>query len=297
MGIELDPNPSLKQYANPHKLVTNGWLGAKLGTPGLKVVESNEDSLLYDIGHIPTALRIHWSKDLSDPICRDFISAEDFATLMDDKGIDRDDTVVIYGDRANMWAMYTLWVFELFGHPDVRLLDGGRDAWMQEEREISYEVPTQTSSGYPVVERDDSSQRIFVEELHRDLSALQVIDLRSPEEYAGEAAPTSTGPGTTPVRQSFASRRGHIPGAINMSVDHTIYPNARFRSAEQLQAAMGGVKNNEDTVTYSEDGAYAAHQWFVLRHLLGWDRVRVYDGSWTEWGNMVRVPIAIGDQP
>ncbi|MEL4163440.1 sulfurtransferase, partial [Corynebacterium bovis] len=165
MGCDPDPSPQLQQYAHPEKLVTSSWLGARLGSPRLKVVESDEDSLLYDIGHIPTATRIDLRRDLNDPVQRDFIDGEAFARLMDSRGISRDDTVVVYGDRSNLWAAHTLWVLELFGHPDVRLLDGGRDAWMQEEKETSYVVPELTTSGYPVVGRDDRTARVGVDEI------------------------------------------------------------------------------------------------------------------------------------
>ncbi|HIW96117.1 MAG TPA: sulfurtransferase [Candidatus Corynebacterium gallistercoris] len=284
MGIEQDPSPQLAQFARQDKLVSNAWLGAKLGTPGLKVVESNEDSLLYDIGHVPTAVRIKWEQDLSDPLCRDVLTPEAFAQLMDEKGISREDTLVIYGDHTNLWAVYTLWVCELFGHPDVRLLDGGRDAWMQEEREISYAVPTSTTGGYPVVERDDSTNRIFVDELQANLDDFQVIDLRDPEEFAGE----SSLPGMA------ISRHGHVPGAVNLRADDSLHPNSRFRTAEQLAKVHEGLDPNKPTVVYCNNGARAAQQWFVLKHLLGWEDVRVYDGSWVEWGNMIRVPIERG---
>lgn len=284
MGIEHDPSPQLAQVAHRDKLVTNAWLGAKLGTPGLKVVESDEDSLLYDIGHVPTAVRIKWDQDLSDPLCRDLLTPEAFAQLMKDKGISREDTVVIYGDQTNLWAVYTLWVFELFGHPDVRLLDGGRDAWMQEEREISYEIPTATAGDYPVVERDDITNRIFVDELLSGLGKTQVIDLRDQEEFTGEVSQ----PGAA------ISRPGHIPGAVNLRADDCLHPNARFCTPEQLAAIHRGVDANKPTVVYCNNGARAAQQWFVLKHLLGWEDVRVYDGSWVEWGNMIRVPIERG---
>ena len=174
MGIEFDPSPQLTQYAHPKKLVTSAWLGAKLGSPDLKVLESDEDSLLYDIGHIPTAHRVNWSADLNDSVCRDFVDGEAFAQLMNSRGISRDDTVVIYGDQSNLWAVYTLWVFELFGHPDVRLLDGGRDAWMQEEKETSYDVPNRTTNSYPVINRDDVTHRVFADELQANLDSLQI---------------------------------------------------------------------------------------------------------------------------
>lgn len=288
MGIEFDPSPQLQQYTHPNKLVTNAWLGAKLGTPGLKVVEVDADSLLYDIGHIPTAVRVKWYENLSDPVWRDLIGSKEFEELMDRLGITREDTVVFYGDHANLWAVYALWVFELFGHPDVRILDGGRDAWMQEEREISYavdDIPQQP--GYSVASRrNDHTHRIFVDELRTKFEGCQIIDLRDAEEYTGEV----TLPGY-PIR-----RNGHVPGAVNHRADSSLLANSRFCSAEAIEANHSGLRLDptRPTVVYCNNGARAALEWFVLRFLLGWEDVRVYDGSWIEWGNMMRVPIERG---
>ncbi|KAB1504201.1 sulfurtransferase [Corynebacterium sp. 320] len=290
MGIEADPSPHLAQYANANKLVTNAWLGAKLGTPGLKVIESNEDSMLYDIGHIPTAIRLNWKQELSDQIHRDVIGITDFTAMMEEKGISRSDTVVIYGNHANLWAIYTLWIFELFGHPDVRLLDGGRDAWMQEEREISYSVPTLPASTYSVNQRDDAADRIFVDELRERLDDIQIIDLREPEDFAGqEQGRGAIGTGGIPT-----ARTGHIPGAINLDTNACLLPNSRFATTEHLKRIHEHLDPNKTTVVYCVDGGRAAQHWFILKHLLGWKDVRVYDGSWIEWGNMMRVPIERG---
>lgn len=281
VGIPEDPSQHLQQFAHPNSLVTSAWLGAKLGTPGLKVVESDEERQLYDIGHIPTAVRINWATELGDPLTRDIISAEQFGALMDAKGISHDDTVVIYGDQSNKWALYTLWIFEHYGHPDVRLLDGGRDAWMQEEKETSYDVPLATTKGYvaEMGEPDPTHQRILVDELKTNLDSFQVLDLRSPEDYTGEN------------RDPRWSRYGHIPGAINHNIGNSLFPNSRFRQAEELQEVHSSFDPTVPTVVYCNDAATAAQQWFVLTHLLGWEDVRVYDGSWVEWGNMMRMPI------
>ncbi len=290
MGIELDPNPQLRQYAHPEKLVTSSWLGAKLGGPGLKVVESDSDPILYNIGHLPTAIRIDLHEDLGDPVTRDFVDGEAFARLMDSKGITRDDTVVVYGNDANLWASYTLWVFELFGHPDVRLLDGGRDAWMQDERETSYDAPPEPTTGYPVVDRDDQSNRIFVDEIRGSLPEspddtshnLQLVDLRDAEDFIAVKPAETT------------SRAGHIPGAINFTQRAALLPNHHFRSREELEENFSTLDPSTTTVPYCHAGERASHLWFVLHYLLGWDHVRAYDGSWVEWGNMVRMPIATG---
>lgn len=287
MSIEFDPSPHLRQYAHGKKLVTNAWLGAKLGSPGLKVIESNADSMLYDIGHIPTAVRLNWSTELDDQKERDLIDSAAFSTLMSEKGITRDDTVVIYGNQSNLWAIYTLWIFELFGHPDVRLLDGGREAWMQEERETSYLVPDFPATEYSLDGRDDSTNRIFVDELRTKLDEVQIIDLREPADFAGtDVANAEKATGGIPT-----ARTGHIPGAVNINTAACLLPNSRFTTLERLEQLHAHLDPHKTTVVYCVDGGRAAQHWFILKHLLGWDDVRVYDGSWIEWGNMIRLPI------
>lgn len=289
MAIEFDPSPGFADYSHPEKFVSAQWLSAKLGTKGLKVVESDEDSLLYNIGHIPGAVRIDWHDDLNDPIQRDFIDGAAFAKLMDEKGISRDDTVVVYGDKSNWWAAYTLWVFELFGHPDVRILDGGRDAWTGEERDLSFDIPTYPASGYPVVERNDQDIRIFAEEIRQLIGTdPQLIDVRSPEEYSGETTetPDALNPATL--------RTGHIPGALNLPWGAAVQPNARFTTVEQIREAFADVDPSQDTITYCVLGDRSAHTWFVLKYILGFESVRNYDGSWAEWGNIVRAPVTRG---
>ncbi|WP_291314737.1 sulfurtransferase [Corynebacterium sp. UBA2622] len=284
MGIEFDPNPLFQEFAHPEKFVSAAWLSARLGVDGLKVVESDEDAFLYDIGHIPGAVRIDWERDLNDPVSRDFIDGAAFAELMSSRGISRGDTVVVYGDRSNWWAAYTAWVFELFGHPDVRLLDGGRDAWMGEERDTSFAVPDYPRSTYPVVERTDAPIRSFAGEILR-ARPRQLIDTRSPELYAG--APRPAGAGKTP---GFL-RSGHIPGAVNIPWGSTVYPNARFKNRADIESVYSRLDRGARTVTYCELGESSAHSWFVLRNILGFEDVALYDGSWAEWGNMVRVPV------
>ena len=282
---DFDPNPPFQEYAHPERLVSAPWLSARLGVKGLRVIEVDEDSLLYDIGHIPTATRINFQKELMDPTTRDLIDEQGFTELMRDKGIEREDTVVFYGDKSNWWAAFALWVFELYGHPDVRILDGGRDAWMSEERDTSFMVPDFPVSSYPEVTRDDTA-RIFVEEL-RGASA-NLVDTRSPEEYGGEAARTS-GNGESPYGTTMT--HGHIPGASNLEWDRAVYPNGCFRAHNELEINYGELEPATETVLYSHVGAQAAHTWFVLKYLLGFSSARVYDGSWAEWGNMVRMPV------
>lgn len=280
MALPLDPNPKFENYAHPERLVSPQWLSAQLGSKGLKVVESDEDSLLYNIGHIPGAVRIDWHKDLNDPVTRDFISPEAFAALMDEKGIAPDDTVVVYGDKRNWWAAYTLWVFELFGHADVRLLDGGRDAWMAEERDTSYDVPAYPASRYPIPTVQEEQLRAFVDEVREGVDKCALIDARSPEEYAGS---DTEHPGTI--------RHGHIPGAINIPCDSNVMANNYFRSREELDEMYSELDAKSDTIVYCHEGERSSHTWFVLKYLLGFENVRNYDGAWVEWGNMVRMPI------
>ncbi len=294
MAAPFDPFPPFQEYAHPERIVSASWLSARLGSPGLKVVESNEDSLLYNIGHLPGAVRIDWDHDLNDPITRDFIDGQAFADLMNRKGIHRDDTVVIYGDKSNWWAAFTLWVFDLFGHADVRLLNGGRDSWMAEERDTSYVVPEYPPTNYPVVERVDEKQRAFVAEILESLSAtggMKLIDVRTTEEYTGQDAngQSVTGEGVL--------RGGHIPGAVHLDWEKSVLPNGTFRSRKELEEIYADLNPAEDTVVYCRVGDRAAHTWFVLKYLLGFDQVRNYDGSWAEWGNMVRMPISRGDTP
>lgn len=291
MGVELDPNPAFASYAHPERLVSTSWLASKLGTPGLKVVESDEDVLLYDIGHIPTAQKIDWHLHLNDPVTRDYIDGEAFAELMRAKGINRDDTVVIYGDKSNWWAAYALWVFTLFGHPDVRLLDGGRDAWMSEDRESSLEIPEYPRSDYPVVAREDAPIRAFADEVLAGLGTEPLIDVRSPQEYTGERTHMPDYP------EEGALRGGHIPTAVSIPWAKAAAPDGRFRSRAELDEIYAGFDPADPTIAYCRIGERSSHTWFVLTHLLGFDKVRNYDGSWTEWGNRVRVPIAVGDEP
>jgi len=279
-----DPNPAFGGYAHPKRLVSTEWLSANIGNPSVKAVESNEDLLLYDIGHIPGARKIDWNRDLHDPLVRDFVDGVAFSALMRDKGIDRQDTIVLYGDQNNRWAAYTAWVFALFGHEDVRLLDGGRDAWHNEDRETTLDLPwpAATPSQYPVVERDDSTFRVFADAVGR---GAQLLDVRTPAEFAGEAPPGGR-------RPDAAQRRGHIPDARNIPWETALGADGHFCSAEALRRTYQVLSPDAEVVVYCHTGEQAGHSWFVLTHLLGYAHVRVYDGSWVEWGNAVRAAIA-----
>ncbi len=294
MPLPADPDPALQSYAHPERLVTADWLSANLGRPGLVIVESDEDVLLYDTGHIPGAVKIDWHIDLNDPHVRDYINGAQFAELMNRKGISRDDTVVIYGDKSNWWAAYALWVFTLFGHPDVRLLNGGRDLWISDGRETSLDVPSKPSSGYPVVERDDAPIRAYKQDVLGVLGAQPLIDVRSPQEYTGERTHMPDYP------EEGALRGGHIPTARSIPWGKAADDSGRFRSRAELDELYGFLPPDDTdpkTIVYCRIGERSSHTWFVLTHLLGKPGVRNYDGSWTEWGNAVRVPVAVGEEP
>lgn len=293
MAIETDPSTDFADYAHPERLVSTEWLAEHLGEPGLVVVESDEDVLLYETGHIPGAVKIDWHTDLNDPVVRDYVSGERFAELLGSKGIARDTTVVIYGDKNNWWAAYALWVFTLFGHEDVRLLDGGRDKWIAEGRELTREVPSPTPVEYPVVERDDSRVRAFKEDVLAHFGR-PLIDVRSPEEYSGERTAIPGYP------TEGALRSGHIPSAASVPWARAAAPDATFKRRADLESIYlgdAGLKAGDDVIAYCRIGERSSHTWFVLTHLLGFENVRNYDGSWTEWGSAVRVPIATGSEP
>lgn len=308
MVAPADPHAPFQEYANPKSLVSAAWLSARLGTKGLVVIECDEDSVLYDIGHLPSAIRLNFNDDLTDSLTRDIIDGEQFAELMSTKGISRDDTIVLYGDKANWWAAYAYWVFKLFGHEDVRLLDGGRDAWMTEERDTSYMVPERPETEYSVTTRNDEQFRIFVSELKDIVEAGSkkhvIVDSRAEAEYNGitrSQTPTenegvenrySTAVSSAIDPHAHAARRhGHIPGAVNITWTSAVRPNMCFRSMDELKDAYSEIVEAHDIILYSHLGAQSALTWFVLTELLGATSVRHYDGSWAEWGNMVRMPV------
>ena len=293
MSLPSDPSPELADYAHPERLVTTAWLAENLATPGLAIVESNEDVLLYETGHIPGAIKVDWHTELNDPVVRDYVDGAGFATLLSAKGISRDDTVVIYGDKSNWWAAYALWVFTLFGHTDVRLLNGGRDAWVAEGRELTKDLPSRTSTNYPVVTRNDSDIRAFKEDVSQHFGK-PLIDVRSPEEYSGERTHMPAYP------EEGALRGGHIPTARSVPWAKAAAEDGTFKSHAalvELYLEGHGIAPSDDVITYCRIGERSSHTWFVLKYLLGVDSVRNYDGSWTEWGSAVRVPIATGNEP
>jgi thiosulfate/3-mercaptopyruvate sulfurtransferase len=293
MVVEHDTSARFSEYAHPERLVSTDWLQQNLGTPGLVVVESDEDVLLWDTGHIAGAVKIDWHLDLNDPVQRDYVDGDAFAALMSRNGIARDSTVVIYGDKNNWWAAYALWVFSLFGHDDVRLLDGGRAAWEAEGREYTTDAPEPVATDYPVVERDDSRIRAYKDDVLAHLGS-PLIDVRSPEEYSGERTTAPAYP------EEGALRAGHIPSAQNVPWGKAAAEDGRFRSLGELDAIYrdgAGLSDGDDVVAYCRIGERSSHTWFVLHHLMGFENVRNYDGSWTEWGSAVRVPIVQGTEP
>jgi thiosulfate/3-mercaptopyruvate sulfurtransferase len=283
-----------KGYANPDALVSTQWVAEHLDdTENVRIVESDEDVLLYDIGHVPNAVKIDWVEDLNDPLMRDYLDPEHFASLMAEKGISPETTVVFYGDRNNWWATYALWVFRLFGHENVKVMDGGRVKWEAEGREMSQEAPSFPRAQYPTPQRDDSKIRAFREDVMAHLEKIRsseggLIDVRSPGEYRGELLHMPDYP------QEGALRGGHIPGAANVPWARAANEDGTFKNAQELREIYegeAGLSPDEDTIAYCRIGERSSHTWFVLSYLLGYDNVKNYDGSWTEWGNTVRAPI------
>jgi len=293
MSVPLDPSAKFAEYAHPEVLVSTEWLAASKDLPGVVVVESDEDVLLYETGHIPGAVKIDWHTDLNDPVTRDYVDGEGFAKLLSRSGISRDTTVVIYGDKSNWWAAYALWVFKLFGHEDVRLLDGGRDAWIAEGRELTRETTNIEPTEYPVVEREDAKIRAFRDDVLKHFGN-PLIDVRSAVEYTGERTHMPDYP------DEGALRGGHIPSAKSVPWARAAGEHGVFKSRAELEAIYFeeiGLKAGDDVIAYCRIGERSSHTWFVLNYLLGLPGVRNYDGSWTEWGSLVGVPIVKGTEP
>jgi thiosulfate/3-mercaptopyruvate sulfurtransferase len=298
MPYPVEQNEKFAAYAHPERLVSTEWLAAaieagELDGGKLVVVESDEDVLLYETGHIPGAVKIDWHTDLNDQVTRDYVQGEAFAALAAAKGISRDSTVVIYGDKSNWWAAYALWVFTLFGHEDVRLLDGGRDKWTAESRALSTETTVPTPGNYPVVERNDAPIRAFKDDVLAHFGK-PLIDVRSVEEYTGQRTHMPAYP------EEGALRGGHIPTAASIPWARAAAGDGTYRNRTELEGLYlgeAGLKEGDDVVAYCRIGERSSHTWFALKYLLGFETVRNYDGSWTEWGNLVRAPIARGEEP
>ncbi|MDE2857316.1 MAG: sulfurtransferase [Chloroflexota bacterium] len=276
-------------YTNPDKLVSTDWVAANLNEAGIRIIESNEDPLLYPSGHIPGAVEVDWVKDLNDPLRRDYLDKSGFEALASRIGITADTTVVFYGDKSNWWATYALWVFELFGHSNAKVMDGGRLKWAEEGRELTREKPSISPTSYSAPERDDSQIRAFRDGVLAHIQDHgQLVDVRSPGEYTGEKLHMEGYP------QEGAVRGGHIPGADNVPWSRAANEDGTFKTAAELRAIYLdeiGLNPEQPTVAYCRIGERSSHTWFVLTNLLGFSDVRNYDGSWTEWGNSVGLPI------
>ncbi len=276
-------------YAHPEVLVDTEWVAAHLEDPNVRLIESNEDVLLYDQGHIPGAIKIDWIDDLNDPIMRDYLDHERFEQLLSAKGISNDTTVIFYGDKNNWWATYALWVFKLFGHADARILNGGRAKWIAEGRPLTRDVPTYAATSYHAAERDDATIRAFRDEVRNHITkdGGALVDVRSPQEFSGERTHMPEYP------QEGTLRGGHIPTAVNVPWAKAVNEDGTFKTAAELEDlyAQQGVTPDKDVITYCRIGERSSHTWFVLNYLLGFPNVRNYDGSWTEWGNSVGLPI------
>jgi thiosulfate/3-mercaptopyruvate sulfurtransferase len=297
MSTPFAPDPLIlaKGYAHPEVLVSTDWLAARLGDPAIRLLECNEDVLLYDLEHIPGAQRIDWHVDLNDPVERDYIARPEFEALLRRLGVDTSTTVIFYGDKNNWWAAYAFWVFSLFGFTNMKLLDGGRAKWIAEERPVTTEVPRFQPSHFIADERRDGAIRAYFHETRAHMESRKaMIDVRSPQEYTGERTHMPDYP------QEGTLRGGHIPGARSVPWARAAEADGRFKAADALRAIYEteiGLSRGEDVITYCRIGERSSHTWFVLTYLLGFEHVRNYDGSWTEWGNAVRAPITTGDQP
>lgn len=277
-------------YAHPQVLVSTRWVADHLEDPAVKLLEANEDLRLYDTGHIPGAMKIDWQNDLNDPITRDYLDQDRFQELVRELGVNEGDTVVFYGDRNNWWATYAFWVFRLFGMENLRVMDGGRTRWEEEGRPMTTRVPTPEPGTIQVKARDDAGIRAFRDDVTAHLEGKgSLVDVRSPEEFRGERVHMPDYP------NEGALRGGHIPGARNVPWSRALDPATHtFLPAHDLRRIYleeQDLSPDQEVIAYCRIGERSSHTWFVLSYLLGFDRVRNYDGSWTEWGNLVRAPI------
>ncbi len=281
---------AMRGYVHPEVLVSTDWVADHLSDPSIRIVESNEDTLLYASGHLPGAVHVDWTADLNDQIRRDYITSKGFAALMSRIGATPKTTVVFYGDKNNWWACYAFWVFQLFGHKNARVMDGGRLKWEKEGRSLTREVPSYAATKYPAVPRKDAPIRAFRQQVISHVKSKgQLVDVRSPEEYAGTRMHMPDYP------NEGALRGGHIPGAKSIPWARAINPeDGTFKTAAELTDLYGKtnqLKKDKPTIAYCRIGERSSHTWFALKYLLGFRNVKNYDGSWTEWGNSVGVPI------
>jgi thiosulfate/3-mercaptopyruvate sulfurtransferase len=273
-------------------LVSADWAEKNLETPGVVFVEVDEDTTAYDGGHIPGAVKLDWRTDLQDPVRRDFVNQEQFSELLSERGISNDDTVVLYGGNNNWFAAYAYWYFKLYGHRDVKLLDGGRKKWELDARPYTKDLPQRAKTSYQA-SAPDLTIRAFRDEVVEAIGQKNLVDVRSPDEFAGRLL----APAHLPQEQS--QRGGHIPTAINVPWSKAANEDGTFKSDEELAKIYGeaGLDKSKDTIAYCRIGERSSHTWFVLKELLGEENVKNYDGSWTEYGSLIGVPIALGDEP
>ena len=278
-----------KGYANPDVLVSTEWVAAHLNDKNIRLLESNEDVLLYDTGHIPGSQKIDWQEDLNDAVVRDYLGQQQFQALMEQLGISNDTTIVFYGDKSNWWATYAFWVFQLFGHTNAKVMDGGRLKWVDEGRELTTDKPSYPAASYHAPARNDAAIRAMREQvLAHQQAGLPLVDVRSPAEYKGELLHMADYP------QEGSLRGGHIAGARSVPWARAANDDGTFKSAVDLRAIYEeeqGLSSSDNIVAYCRIGERSSHSWFVLTYLLGYGNVRNYDGSWTEWGNAVGLPI------
>jgi thiosulfate/3-mercaptopyruvate sulfurtransferase len=292
--VATDPRFAGSGYAHPEVLVSTDWVAEHLDDPNVRVVESDEDVLLYDMGHIPGAINLDWHTDLQDQVKRDFLDRAGFEELMRKNGIGNDTTVVFYGDRNNWYATYTYWLFKYFGHKDARVMNGGRAKWEAEGRPMSRDVPSYPKTTYTAQEPDERIRAYRDDVLKQvESGAPALVDVRSVPEYTGEVLHMAG------YAQEGAQRGGHVLGAKSIPWATAANEDGTFKSPDQLREIYGGkgITPDRNVIAYCRIGERSSHTWFVLRELLGYPDVRNYDGSWTEWGSMVGVPIAKGTEP
>jgi thiosulfate/3-mercaptopyruvate sulfurtransferase len=284
----MEENQMSKDYANPEFLVETAWVEEHLNDPNIRILESDEDYLLYDTGHIPGAARVDWFTTLQHPIRRDFLSKEDFEEVCSALGISKDTTLVFYGDKSNWFACYAFWVFQYYGHEKATIMNGGRSKWEKEGRPLTKEVPSFPRTNYTAKE-PNASIRAFRDEVFKHIEARNaLVDVRSPKEYSGELLHMPNYP------QEGATRGGHIPGAANIPwAQATQEEDGTFKPVEELRNLYEdkGITPDKEIIAYCRIGERSSHTWFVLKYLLGYPKVKNYDGSWTEWGNLVDAPI------
>jgi thiosulfate/3-mercaptopyruvate sulfurtransferase len=286
----MSKNIEDRGYKDSDVLVSTDWVQYHLKDPNVRIAESNEDPLLYSSDHIPGAVEIDWTRDLNDPVRRDYLDRTAFENLMRRIGATRDTTIVLYGDKNNWWATYAFWVLQLFGHTNAKIMDGGRLKWINEKRAVTRDVPKYQPTTYKAPERDDKRHRAFRDQVLQHLNRrLPLVDVRSPEEYRGERLHMPDYP------NEGALRGGHIPGAASIPWGRAIaQEDGTFKDAAELRKIYqeeNKLRPDEDVIAYCRIGERSSHTWFVLTYLLGFSKVRNYDGSWTEWGNLVQVPI------